>query len=65
MPLLSLPRILGVSPQNPIITAPYIKTIEELTAKWAGILGAKAKPIIGINWQGIHKQRKLGFGGVH
>jgi len=50
--LLSVPRHLEVSPNNPIITEPYIKTTEEFTAKWAGILDAEENPIIGINWQG-------------
>ena len=52
IPLLSVPRYLGVSPSNPIITKPYIKPTDELVAKWAGILGANETPIIGINWQG-------------
>ena len=63
IPLLSVPRHLGVSPDNPIITEPYIKTTDELNAKWAGILGAKEKPIIGINWQGNPKTEKTGLRG--
>ena len=63
IPLLSLPRHLGVSPDNPIITEPYIKTTDELNAKWAGILGVKEKPIIGINWQGNPKTEKTGLQG--
>ena len=52
IPLLSVPKYLEVSPQNPIITEPYIKTTEELRAKWNDILSAEQRPIIGINWQG-------------
>ncbi len=52
IPLLSVPRYLEVSPSNPIITDPYIKTSVELVAKWADILSKEQKPIIGINWQG-------------
>ena len=63
IPLLSVPRHLEVSPQNPIITEPYIKTTAELTAKWADILGANEKPIIGINWQGNPKTEKTGLQG--
>ena len=63
IPLLSVPRHLEVSPQNPIITEPYIKTTAELTAKWADILGANEKPIIGINWQGNPKVEKTGLRG--
>ena len=55
IPLLSLPRLLKVNPENPIITEPYIKTTEELYVKWASILGAKKNPVVGINWQGNPK----------
>ena len=63
IPLLSVPGHLEVSPTNPIITEPYIKTTGELTSKWAGILSAEQKPIIGINWQGNPKAEKTGLRG--
>ena len=63
IPLLSVPRHLEVSPGNPVVTEPYIKTTDELNAKWAGILGVKEKPIIGINWQGNPKTEKTGIQG--
>ena len=52
IPLLSLPKHLEVSPDNPIITEPYIHTTDELKTKWEKILSAEKRPIIGINWQG-------------
>ena len=52
IPLLSVPRILEVRPDNPIITSPYIKTTNQLHIKWAKILSNEQRPIIGINWQG-------------
>ncbi len=51
-PLLSVPRYLDISPDNPIIREPYIKTTEELIAKWKDILSVEQRPIVGINWQG-------------
>ena len=63
IPLLSVPKHLNVSPQNPLITEPYIKTTEELNAKWAGILGTKEIPIIGINWQGNPETENTGLRG--
>lgn len=51
-PLLSVPRHLEVSPGNPLITEPYIKTTDELIAKWERILSAEQRPVVGINWQG-------------
>jgi aryl carrier-like protein len=38
MPLLSAPRYLEVSPDNPIITDPYIKTTNQLFSAWNDIL---------------------------
>ncbi len=58
IPLLSVPRHLEVSPDNPIITESYIETTQDLLAKWNGILSAEQRPIIGINWQGNPAQEK-------
>ena len=52
IPLLSVPRHLGVSPENPITNEPYIKTTDEKISKWSAKLSAERRPIIGINWQG-------------
>ena len=52
VPLLSIPRNLGVSPQNPIINKPYIKPPEKKIIEWKNLLRSNKKPIIGINWQG-------------
>ncbi len=52
IPLLSVPLHLKVSPSNPIITKPYIKSTNELTDKWKSTLSAGIKPTIGINWRG-------------
>lgn len=51
-PLLSVPRYLKVSPTNPIVVRPYIKSTDELNAKWKGIFSACKSPVIGINWRG-------------
>jgi hypothetical protein len=63
IPLLSVPRHLEVSPSHPIITEPYIKTTDELIAKWKSILAAEQNNIIGINWQGDPKTEKIEFKG--
>ena len=63
LPLLSVPRYLNVSPDNPIITEPYIKTTDELRAKWKKVLSFEKRPIVGINWQGnpfTEKNAQLG-----
>ncbi len=52
IPMLSLPRHLEVSPENAIVTEPYIKTTTELIEKWKEILAGEHRPIIGLNWQG-------------
>jgi len=50
--LLSLPKILGVSKDNPLELPPYIKTKPEYDQKWYPLFSAESKPIIGIQWQG-------------
>lgn len=51
-PLLSLPRLLEVSPTNPIVTNAYLQAPTHLVNKWSRILAPETRPIIGINWQG-------------
>ena len=52
IPLISLPKYLNITPNNPIITEPYISTTHSLFKKWKNIFKEENKPIIGINWQG-------------
>lgn len=54
-PILSVPRYLGVTPANPIVCEPYIKTTDELKQKWARIFSTAQRPVIGLNWQGNPK----------
>ena len=63
MPLLSVPRYLSISRDNPISIDPYIKTSCELTEKWSYMLKDDQKPIVGINWQGNQKIEKRGLRG--
>ncbi len=63
IPLLSLPRYLKVSPDNPIISEPYIFSTNELKKKWDNILSTEKRPIIGINWQGNPNAEKDGLRG--
>ncbi|MDB4336055.1 tetratricopeptide repeat protein [Synechococcus sp. AH-603-M21] len=63
IPLLSVPRYLGVTPENPIINEPYIKTNKPLINKWKDILSGEQKPIIGINWQGNPNVERMGLHG--
>ncbi len=58
IPLLSIPRYLKVSPENPIITKPYIHSSDELNQKWKDILSKEKRPIVGINWQGNPEMEK-------
>ncbi|WP_269625311.1 tetratricopeptide repeat protein [Prochlorococcus marinus] len=56
--LLSIPKYLKVSPQNPIITNTYIIPNDKLIKKWEKALSLEKKPIIGINWQGNPETEK-------
>jgi len=52
IPLLSLPKYLGVNAHSPLVTKPYIFTSDELKYKWKNIFSKEKKIIVGINWQG-------------
>ena len=58
LPLMSLPGHLKVTPDHPIVTAPYIKIPEPLITKWKQKLSPERRPIIGINWHGNPQPRK-------
>ena len=58
IPLLSLPRYLKVTPEDPIINQPYIYSTSELNQKWKDILSREKRPIVGLNWQGNPKVEK-------
>ena len=63
IPLLSLPRYLKVTPENPIINKPYIYSTNALNQKWKNIFANEKKPIVGINWQGNPEIEKLHYQG--
>lgn len=52
LPLLSAAQVLGVSPSNPFICEPYLRTSPELVAKWRQHFAQEPRPLIGIHWQG-------------
>ena len=52
IPLLSLPKYLGIDSDLPLVTKPYIFTSDQLRHKWKNILSKEKIMIIGINWQG-------------
>ena len=58
IPLLSIPRILHVGPENPIISEPYINSSDQLKKKWQKLLSEERQVIIGINWQGNPEMEK-------
>ena len=55
IPLLSVPQFLDVTPENPVVTYPYIHSSISLKNQWKKILSQEKSPIIGINWQGNPK----------
>ena len=58
LPLLSLPRLLNVRPDNPLVDTPYIKVPEQKILEWKQKLATEKRPIIGINWQGNPQAEK-------
>ncbi len=63
IPLLSIPRLLNVTPKNPIVIDPYIRSSNNLTHQWRDILSTEQKRIIGINWQGNPKAESMNLKG--
>tara|TARA_Y100001968_G_C19428412_1_gene755690 strand:+ start:224 stop:1798 length:1575 start_codon:yes stop_codon:yes gene_type:complete len=55
IPLLSIPKLLGVEPTKPICSSKYLSTADEIKKKWKPIINQQKQPIIGINWQGNPK----------
>ena len=55
VPLMSIPRILGVSPDKPITTEPYIRASDNLIKKWKSVFSGLKRPVIGINWKSNRK----------
>ncbi|MFM7265361.1 MAG: tetratricopeptide repeat protein, partial [Cyanobium sp.] len=52
LPLLSLPGLLRVSPDNPLHNDPYLRTTPERLAYWQHRLADVPRPLVGIAWQG-------------
>ena len=54
IPLLSIPRLIGVNPSNSRLHSPYISVKNEvgLLSKWKNKFLSENKLVIGINWQG-------------
>ena len=63
IPLLSVPRYLGVTPENPLTNSPYIKAPDSLVMTWRDRLSKENRPIIGINWQGNPDHEKSNSAG--
>ncbi|WP_390128593.1 tetratricopeptide repeat protein [Synechococcus sp. HIMB2401] len=61
VPLLSVPGLLGVTPNNPIVDKPYIVPDQILLRKWRAIMSNERRPIVAINWKGNPKAEKSGM----
>ena len=54
LPLMSLPRLLGVEPRSSADQLPYLKPLKSHVQKWSRLLAAETRPIVAIHWQGNH-----------
>ena len=67
--LMTVPEYLKVSPSNPILIEPYIKSSKDKYDYWSCKLSNEKRPIIGINWKSNasiedspkHKGRSIPF----
>jgi len=55
MPLMSVMRLLEISPVKPLIDKPYIHVPSQYIEKWRFILKEDSRPLVGLNWQGNPK----------
>ncbi|MFM7676585.1 MAG: tetratricopeptide repeat protein [Synechococcus sp.] len=51
-PLLSLPGFLEVGVERPLLTRPYVHSVDDLVRRWRLTCSGQAVPIIAIHWQG-------------
>ncbi|MFM7087668.1 MAG: tetratricopeptide repeat protein [Cyanobium sp.] len=52
LPLLSLPGLLEVTPETPLLCDPYLRSSEERIEAWREHLAVEQRPIVAIHWQG-------------
>ena len=52
LPLLSLPGLLGVTPQTPLLRDPHIRPEHERMEHWQAQLAGERRPLIALAWQG-------------
>jgi tetratricopeptide (TPR) repeat protein len=57
--MLSLPRLLGITPDRPLVTDPYIHVPQERIEHWRQVLASEQRPIIGIYWQGTPERNNM------
>ena len=58
IPLMSIPKMIGVESNKPITNKPYISSTSKLISKWKSTLSSENKLVIGINWQGNPSSEK-------
>jgi tetratricopeptide (TPR) repeat protein len=63
LPLFSLPSLLEVTPENPIVANPYLHSDRSRISQWQSILEPEARPVVAINWQGNPTAEKFGLRG--
>jgi tetratricopeptide (TPR) repeat protein len=61
LPLFSLPGILNVTPNNPIVVNPYLQSPPSLVHQWKSLLEPERSPVVAINWQGNPEAEKNGM----
>ena len=61
LPIMSLPRVLGVTPSNPLSSEPYIKTTSEKTFYWKEKIYSEYSFVISLNWSGNAQPNNDGF----
>jgi hypothetical protein len=52
LPLLDLPAVLGVTPEQPLISNPYLQAPPQWCDDWGARLLDEQRPLVAVHWQG-------------
>ncbi|MEB3168571.1 MAG: tetratricopeptide repeat protein, partial [Synechococcaceae cyanobacterium] len=63
LPLLSLPRLLAVSAENPRLQQPYLSVPEPRLKRWREQLQRQPELLVGLHWQGNPEAETLDLNG--
>jgi Flp pilus assembly protein TadD len=59
LPLMDLPGLLGVSPDQPLVPSPYLQASPQWLDLWRVVLQSEQRPLVALHWQGNPRTEQL------